>query len=78
MAYARFVFKRKAFCEQVLKNEKLRGKVRDACERAAGGDDRIWVRDHNGANRSGVAIICHAALEATHQTLETTLSEVHL
>lgn len=78
MAYARFVLDRKAFREQVLKNERLRGKVRDACERAAGGDDRIWVRDHDGVNRNGVAIICPAGLEATHQTLETTLGEVHL
>ena len=61
----RFVFNRKAFSQQVLKNETLRSRMRDAAE-AAVEDDRCMVRDHDGKNRSGVAIICPAPVEKAH------------
>ena len=48
----RFVFNRKAFSQQVLKNETLRGRMRDAANEAVT-DSRCMVRDHNGANRNG-------------------------
>lgn len=66
----RFVFNRKAFSEQVLKNETLRGRIRDAAEQANDDPERVWVRDRDGANRNGVAVICPAAVEAEHGTLE--------
>ncbi len=66
----RFVFNRKAFSEQVLKNETLRGQIRTAAEQANDDPEHVWVRDHDGANRNGVAIICPASVEAAHGTLE--------
>ena len=67
----RFVFNRKAFSQQVLKNETLRGRMRDAANEAVT-DSRCMVRDHNGANRNGVAILCPAPVEKAHGTLEDT------
>ncbi len=66
----RFVFNRKAFSQQVLKNETLRGRIRDAAEKANDDPERVWVRDSDGANRDGVVIICPAPVEAKHGTLE--------
>ena len=73
----RFVFNRKAFSQQVLKNETLRSRMRDAAE-AAVEDDRCMVRDHDGKNRSGVAIICPAPVEKAHGTLEDTLGRMRV
>ena len=73
----RFVFNRKAFGQQVLKNETLRSRMRDAAE-AAVEDDRCMVRDHDGANRSGAAIICPAPVEKAHGTLEDTLGRMRV
>ena len=67
----RFVFNRKAFSQQVLKNETLRSRMRDAAE-AAVEDDRCMVR------RSGVAIICPAPVEKAHGTLEDTLGRMRV
>ena len=58
----RFVFNRKAFSQQVLKNETLRDRMRDAAHEAVT-DSRCMVRDHDGANRNGVAILCPASVE---------------
>ena len=69
----RFVFNRKAFSQQVLKNETLRSRMRDAAE-AAVEDDRC----HDGKNRSGVAIICPAPVEKAHGTLEDTLGRMRV
>ena len=73
----RFVFNRKAFSQQVLKNETLRSRMRDAAE-AAVEDDRCMVRDHDGKNRSGVAIICPAPVDNVHDTLEDTLGRMRV
>ncbi|MFQ6205376.1 hypothetical protein AB4915_07745 [Bifidobacterium dentium] len=73
----RFVFNRKAFSEQILKNETLRSRMRDAAETAVT-DSRCMVRDHDGANRSGVAILCPSAVEAAHGTLEDTLGRMRV
>jgi hypothetical protein len=51
--------------------------MRDAAE-AAVEDDRCMVRDHDGANRSGVAIICPAPVEKAHGTLEDTLGRMRV
>ena len=83
----RFVFNRKAFSQQVLKNETLRSRMRDAGWRRprvgaaaepAVEDDRCMVRDHDGKNRSGVAIICPAPVEKAHGTLEDTLGRMRV
>lgn len=73
----RFVFNRKAFSQQVLKNETLRSRMRAAANEAVN-DSRCMVRDHNGANRSGVAIICPAPVEKAHGTLEDTLGRMRV
>lgn len=73
----RFVFNRKAFSQQVLKNETLRSRMRDAAE-AAVTDGRCMVRDHNGANRAGVAILCPPPVEKAHGTLEDTLGRMRV
>lgn len=73
-----FVFNRKAFSEQVLKNETLRSRMRDAAEAANNDPKRVWVRDHDGANRNGVAILCPSAVEAAHGTLEDTLGRMRV
>ena len=73
----RFVFNRKAFSEQILKNETLRSRMRDAAETAVT-DNRCMVRDHDGANRSGVAILCPSAVEAAHGALEDTLGRMRV
>lgn len=73
----RFVFNRKAFSEQILKNETLRSRMRDATETAVT-DSRCMVRDHDGANRSGVAILCPSAVEAAHGALEDTLGRMRV
>lgn len=73
----RFVFSRKAFGQQVLKNETLRDRMRDAANEAVT-DSRCMVRDHNGANRSGVAILCPAPVEKAHGTLEDTLGRMRV
>lgn len=73
----RFVFNRKAFSQQVLKNETLRDRMRDAAHEAIT-DSRCMVRDHNGANRNGVAILCPAPVEKAHGTLEDTLGRMHV
>lgn len=72
-----FVFNRKAFSEQILKNETLRSRMRDAAETAVT-DSRCMVRDHDGVNRSGVAILCPSAVEAAHGTLEDTLGRMRV
>lgn len=58
-------------------NETLRSRMRDAAE-AAVEDDRCMVRDHDGKNRSGVAIICPAPVEKAHGTLEDTLGRMRV
>lgn len=73
----RFVFNRKAFSEQILKNETLRSRMRDAAKTAVT-DSRCMVRDHDGANRNGVAILCPSAVEAAHGTLEDTLGRMRV
>ena len=73
----RFVFNRKAFSQQVLKNETLQGRMRDAANEAIT-DSRCMVRDHNGANRNGVAILCPAPVEKAHGTLEDTLGRMRV
>ena len=73
----RFVFNRKAFSQQVLKNETLRSRMRDSANEAVT-DSRCMVRDHNAANRSGVAIICPAPVEKAHGTLEDTLGRMRV
>ncbi|MBF9694111.1 hypothetical protein [Bifidobacterium dentium] len=73
-----FVFNRKAFSEQVLKNETLRSRMRDAAEAANNDPKRVWVRDHDGVNRSGVAIICPSAVEASSGALEDTLGRMRV
>ena len=73
----RFVFNRKAFSQQALKNETLRSRMRDAAE-AAVTDGRCMVRDHNGANRNGVAILCPPPVEKKHGTLEDTLGRMRV
>ncbi|ETY72214.1 hypothetical protein [Bifidobacterium moukalabense] len=73
----RFVINRKAFSQQVLKNETLRSRMRDAAETAVT-DSRCMVRDHDGANRSGVAILCPSAVEAAHGTLEDALGRMRV
>lgn len=73
----RFVFNRKNFSRQVLKNETLRSRMREAAETAVD-DRRCMVRDHDGANRSGVAILCPSAVEKAHGTLEDTLGRIRV
>lgn len=73
----RFVFNRKAFSQQVLKNETLRDRMRDAANEAVT-DSRCMVRDYNGANRNGVAILCPAPVEKEHGTLEDTLGRMRV
>ena len=68
----RFVFNRKAFSQQVLKNETLRDRMRDAANEAVT-DSRCMVRDHNG-----VAILCPAPVEKAHGTLEDTLGRMRV
>lgn len=72
-----FKLNRKAFSQQILKNETLRSRMRDAAE-AAVDDSRCMVRDHDGANRSGVAILCPAPVEKAHGTLEDTLGRMRV
>ncbi len=74
----RFVFNRKAFSEQVLKNERLRGRIRNAAEQANDDPERVWVRNRDGANRNGVAIICPASVEAAHGTLEALIGRMRV
>jgi len=73
----RFVFNRKAFSQQILKNEFLRDRMRAAVHEAVT-DSRCMVRDHNGANRSGVAILCPAPVEKAHGTLEDTIGRMRV
>ncbi len=73
----RFVFNRKAFSQQVLKNETLQDRMREAAHEAVT-DSRCMVRDHDGANRSGVAILCPAPVEKAHGTLEDTLGRMRV
>ena len=70
----RFVFNRKAFSQQVLKNETLRSRMRDSANEAVT-DSRCMVRAHD---RSGVAIICPAPVEKVHGTLEDTLGRMRV
>ena len=73
----RFVFNRKAFSQQVLKNETLQDRMREAAHEAVT-DSCCMVRDHDGKNRSGVAIICPAPVEKAHGTLEDTLGRMRV
>lgn len=73
----RFVFNRKAFSQQVLKNETLQDRMREAAHEAVT-DSSCMVRDHDGKNRSGVAIICPAPVEKAHGTLEDTLGRMRV
>lgn len=41
-------------------------------------DSRCMVRDHDGANRSGVAILCPAPVEKAHGALEDTLGRMRV
>ena len=74
----RFVFNRKAFSQQVLKNETLRGAHARRRRTRPSTDSRCMVRDHNGANRNGVAILCPAPVEKAHGTLEDTLGRMRV
>ena len=73
----RFVFNRKAFSQQILKNEFLRDRMRAAAHEAVT-DSRCMVRDYNGANRSGVAILCPAPVEKAHGTLEDAIGRMRV
>lgn len=73
----RFVFNRKAFSQQILKNEFLRDRMRAAVHEAVT-DSRCMVRDYNDANRSGVAILCPAPVEKAHGTLEDTIGRMRV
>lgn len=73
----RFVFNRKAFSQQVLKNGTLQDRMREAAHEAVT-DSRCMVRDHDGANRNGVAILCPAPVEKAHGTLEDTLGRMRV
>lgn len=72
-----FKLNRKAFSQQILKNETLRSRMRYAAH-AAVDDSRCMVRDHDGKNRSGVAILCPAPVEKAHGTLEDTLGRMRV
>ena len=73
----RFVFNRKAFSQQVLKNETLQDRMREAAHEAVT-DSRCMVRAHDGKNRSGVAILCPAPVEKAHGALEDTLGRMRV
>ena len=74
----RFVFNRRNFSQQVLKNETLRSRMRAAAEAANNDPKKVWIRDHDGKNRSGVAILCPAPVEKAHGTLEDTLGRMRV
>lgn len=73
-----FKLNRKAFSQQILKNETLQDRMREAAKAANTDPKRVWVHDDNGTNRNGVVILCPAAVEKKHGTLEDTLGRMRV